>query len=50
MDAVATSGVTASAVTARAALVARHGSIEALLSSGEWPLQGSTSLAEGTMR
>jgi 3D-(3,5/4)-trihydroxycyclohexane-1,2-dione acylhydrolase (decyclizing) len=47
MDAAATSGVATSAVAARAALVARHGSIDALLASGEWPLQVSTSLAEG---
>jgi 3D-(3,5/4)-trihydroxycyclohexane-1,2-dione acylhydrolase (decyclizing) len=47
MDAVATSGVATSAVAARAELVARHGSIDALLASGEWPLQVATSLAEG---
>jgi 3D-(3,5/4)-trihydroxycyclohexane-1,2-dione acylhydrolase (decyclizing) len=47
MDAATTSGVAASAVAARATLVARHGSIDALLASGEWPLQTVTSLAEG---
>jgi len=47
MDAVETNGLASSAVAARAALVARHGNVDALLASGEWPLQVRTSLAEG---
>jgi 3D-(3,5/4)-trihydroxycyclohexane-1,2-dione acylhydrolase (decyclizing) len=34
------------AVAARAALVARHGGVQALLGSSDWPLQVTTSLAE----
>jgi 3D-(3,5/4)-trihydroxycyclohexane-1,2-dione acylhydrolase (decyclizing) len=34
------------AVAARAALVARHGGIDAVLASGDWPAQVTTSLAE----
>jgi len=46
MNATAIEGTSTSAVEARSRLVARHGGIPALLASGEWPLQVTTSLAE----
>jgi 3D-(3,5/4)-trihydroxycyclohexane-1,2-dione acylhydrolase (decyclizing) len=46
MNQAAMDGVTTSALLARAALLGRHGTVEAVLASGEWPGQLTTSLAE----
>jgi 3D-(3,5/4)-trihydroxycyclohexane-1,2-dione acylhydrolase (decyclizing) len=46
MNEAALDGVTTGAVEARAALLARHGSVSAVLASGEWPGQLTLSLAE----